>query len=144
MNSETARQIISDAAYLLEQVATYQAKFGRSYTITPLSPPEVQSLTQSIFELQCKIAAALDPTSLTNPHYKCGEWWERQEVIDIGVVQELVNEACHLVSCCAYFSAEARGMEGSYAVRSAQSTLAGLLHPATRQVALATGATVTG
>jgi hypothetical protein len=144
INSKTARQIINDAAHLLEQVAIYQAKYGRSYTVTPMSPEEAKSLTQKIFALQCKIAESLDPEALLNPHYKCGEWWERQEVIDIGVVQELVSEACHLVSCCAYFSADSRGMEGSYAVRSAQSTLAGLLHPATRKIALSTGEAIPG
>ncbi len=133
MNTKHARKIMNLAARLTEYVATFQARHGRGFIVTMSSPTDVRELYEGIFETQVEIAQLLDTEALTNPHHKCGEWWERNEIPDTGVVQEMVNEISHLIACCAYFNTDSRGMEGSYAVRSAQSTIAGLLHPASRE-----------
>ncbi len=136
MNTQTARQIMNEVAQLNELVATFQATFGRSYQVKPNSPQDAQRLQETIFERECAIARLLDSETLMSPHYKVGMWWNRQDVMDMGVIQALVQEVCHLISCCAYFEVEQRGMSWSYAVNSAQNTIAGLLEPTSLQTAL--------
>lgn len=136
MNTNVAKTIMQRAAQLTEVVATFQATYGRSYQLDVNCCKEAKELADSILNIQTQIARLLDEDSVKNPHFKVGEWWKRQDAPDTGVVQEMVGEISHLIACCAYFAADPNGREWSYAVRSAQSTIAGFLHPVSRQASL--------
>lgn len=136
MDAKTARTLMNEAAHLIELVATFQSRYGRSYNLQHNSPKDARALYDDILNAQHTIAALLDADTLQNPHHKLGQWWQRQEIIDLGMTQSLVNEAGHLISCCAYFEADPRGESYSYAIRSAQSTIAGMLHPKSLEYAL--------
>lgn len=138
MNTATARKIIMETAELLALCSRFQALYGKDYRMKPGSPEDAWDLYQAIFDQQRMIAEMLDTDALERPLKRWGEWWNRQETIDIALVSELAKEASHLIACCAYNEADPqRYADNVGMVRTSQGVIAGLLHPAARQVALA-------
>jgi hypothetical protein len=137
MNMATARKVISETVELLVLCSRFQATYGKDYRLKPGSPQNAWELYQAIFDKQRIIAELLDSDALERPLKRWGEWWKRQETIDIALVNELAKEANHLIACCAYNEVNTQSGEVSSAVRASQGVIAGILHPSARQVALA-------
>ncbi|MDX1993307.1 MAG: hypothetical protein SF029_13020 [bacterium] len=135
MDVVTAREVMTEAVRLAEHTARFQAKYGRFYTLKPGSPADAWALYQDILSDQCRIATLLDDASLEQLHHRCGAWWAREDVIDTGVVRELMAEVGNLLTCCAYFEASQDERDWSYAVQLSQRTIAGMLHPTSLQLA---------
>jgi hypothetical protein len=142
MNTNTVRQLIDEIANLAERVATFQARYGRNYTLKPGSPEEAWDLYNAIQDGQSIIAGMLEDDPRQNPHYRYGRWWERHEVLDTGVAQDLLAEAGHLLAHCAYASADADRTDYHYVMYTSQCNIAGMLHPVALQIA-ASGVTPT-
>jgi len=135
MDVITAREVMVEASCLVEQSAKFQALYGRYYQLKPGSPEDAWTRYQLILTRQSRIAQLLDSGSLEDTHRRCGEWWTREDVIDTGVLKELMTEIGHLLACCAYFEVETHGKNWSYAVQLSQRAIAGMLHPTSLQVA---------
>jgi len=140
MDTSVARSMLIEAAQLMELASTYQVRYGRQTRLKPGSSDDAWTLYQAALDSQCEIARLIDPAVLEAPNRRRMSWWERQDVVDTGVVREIIDDIGHLIACCAYAQAEAENghTEWSYAVESAQSVIAGLLHPTSLQVALDT------
>lgn len=139
MNVTAARELAQHVACLAEQVATFNALYGAHYHISENSPRQAWELYQQIMACQAEIAGKLDQDALQNPYSRYGEWWKRRDVIDSAMVNELASEVFSLIGRCAYLAAhENPSSFGSDLVL--QRSIAGLLHPATRPVALASEA----
>ncbi len=135
METATALQVAHEAAKLVQYVASYQAKFGRSYEVKPGSSREAWDLYHQIFNQQAAIARLLDVDVLEQASSRLNRWWERQETLDLSIAEGILRASGHLIACIAYFVEDGHG---AYTVHSAQHMLACMLHPAARQVALGT------
>ena len=131
MEVTTARQIAEITARLAELVATFQARFGTDYRMTPNSPAEAWEMYRAIMAAQTQIANLLDPMALKNAFSRYGQWWERADVMSCIMVKELSMAAFDLIGRCAYDEQRQSG-EVSAADLVIQQSIAGMLHPATR------------
>jgi hypothetical protein len=136
MRTEVALELTQNVAQLVELTATFQAKYGRHYTLKPGSPAEAWALYNQIFNQQATIAQMLDTRALQMPQEGYDKWWERQDAMDLSIAKTLIQHSSHLIATVAYFNAEAHETDWSYAVYCAESAVAGLLHPSAIQVAL--------
>ena len=136
MNTATALEIAAHAAHLVQLCATFQAQYGRHYTLKPGSSTEAWSLYNQIHNQQIAIARLLDQKAVETPHHGGHRWWEREDLLDVCNAKTLMQQASNLIATCAYFEAETQETDWSYAIYCAESTIAGLLHPAALQVAL--------
>lgn len=135
MNVVAARNIAQHVASLAEQVATFTALYGAHYRLSPDSPHQAWTLYRQIMASQAEIASKLDGEALQTPYSRYGEWWKRQDVMDSALVNELASEVFSLIGRCAYVSAAHSSRSfGSDLVL--QRSIAGILHPSTRPVAL--------
>ncbi|NJR12710.1 hypothetical protein HC776_02265 [bacterium] len=134
MNVTAAREIAQHVANLAEQVATFTALYGAHYRMSETSPAQAWELYRQIMAAQANIAGKLDMTALQAPYSRYGEWWKRHDVIDSAMVNELASEVFNLIGRCAYLTANGKCSFDSDLVL--QRSIAGLLHPATRPVAL--------
>lgn len=136
MNVTIATQMMQEVAHLLQLSATYQARYGRYAPLKPGSSPDAWELYEQTRQSQSLIARLLSVDALNDPHYKAGEWWKRQDVIDVGTVRLLVQDITHLLACTSYHEAVPQAVGSSHSVDSAQHTIAGMLHPNCLRIAL--------
>jgi hypothetical protein len=136
MNTPTAHQLMIEVSRLVEMTSIFQAAYGKQYVVKPGSPAEVWDLYQVICRQQVVVAHLLDATALEAPMQSCAKWWKRQDVIDLGIVTMLAQEALHLIACCAAYETQPRAVS-SPAIGASQAAIAGMLHPSCVMVALA-------
>ncbi len=136
MNVKNAHEIVVLAARLIEQTAMFQTCFGRDYILKPGSPSEAWALYESVAYTQAEIARLLDPETTDNPHHRHGEWWQRRDMMDVAVAQQLMIEAGHLLACCATHVANQPPTDFSYVIICSQMAIAGMLHPSSVQIGL--------
>lgn len=134
MNTTQARTLLAEAAHLIELTATFQAAYGKDYHLKPGSPEDAWTLHDQIYELECRIASLLDEQALEHAYPPHGEWWERYDVMPTAIARELLASIGHLITCCARASTD--NAEWSYAMQTVQQRIAGMLRPASHQVAL--------
>ncbi len=137
MKASLTLEVAAHAAQLVQHCATFQALYGRYYNLKPGSSQEAWALYDAILAEQVAIAQRLDPQAVENPHQTYESWWERQDIMDLSLAKTLMQQVAHLIATTAYFEAEPHDNEWSYAIYCAESTVSGLLHPAARQMALA-------
>ena len=130
MNRDKARQLATEATLLAEFVAEFQATYGRNYRLGVGSPDDAWTLDEAIRRQLVAIAGLLDEEALANPFTKWGEWWERYDVIDNAMVNEIVMRVYELIRACAF-------KQETYQTQLVQSAIAGLLPPHVRQLGLA-------
>lgn len=134
MNSVVAAQIVAGVVRLTELSAVFQAKYGQDYLLKPGSPDEAWKLYRASFEQQAEIARMLDLECLESPFTRYGAWWGRREMVDTGILNELALEAFRLVSYCASYYSLSEGEACPLTMRLSQEAIAGMLHPAARQL----------
>ncbi len=132
MKTHQARHLLEDAGKLVHHIAVFATCYGRHYELCPGSPDDAWALYETIQAIQAEIAAGLDEILWMRPHHRCGEWWERQDVMDVSTAQAISYEVSHLIACCAAHEAKAPG--STAAIQNAQLAIAGMLHPAAIQV----------
>lgn len=135
MRTDIALGLAQDVANLVQLTATFQAKYGRYYTLKPGSTEEAWALYNQIFNQQVHIACQLNHKALEMPNETHAQWWERQDTMDLSIAKTLMQHISHLIATVAYFEAETQETDWSYAVFCAESAIAGLLHPSALQVA---------
>jgi hypothetical protein len=133
MNVNIAKEIAQRVAHLAELAATFTALYGKNYRMTAESPARAWEQYQEIMAEQAHIAGLLDVDALSTAHSRYGEWWKRQEVMDSAIVNELAIEVFNLIGRCAYMETNTTRTNTALAV---ERSIAGILHPATRQTAL--------
>lgn len=136
MDIKKAHEVVSLAAHLVELTATFQTRFGRDYSLKPGSSSEAWTLYENVAYTQAEIARLLDAEATDSPHHRYGEWWLRRDVMDLGLTQQLLAEAGHLLACCATHDANQQPADFSYGVISSQMAIAGMLHPSSIQIGL--------
>lgn len=131
MNTANARTILTETARLVELTAVFQARYGKNYRISFNTPNDARALHNQILDTQAIIANLLDPQILTQPHHRYGEWWQRHDVMEASMAQQLINEVAHLIAVVAHNEANAQDGKAtwSHAVNTTQSAIAGILHP---------------
>lgn len=137
MNSQLACEVAAKVAELTHLCASFQAKYGRYYSLKPGSSPEAWALYNAIFNKQVEIAQRLEPQAIEKVNERRNQWWQRQDAIDLSITSEIMHEVSQLIATCAYFEAETQETNWSYAVYCLQVSIAERLHPAARQTALA-------
>lgn len=134
MNLDIARTLTHEAMALAEQVAIYEARYGRGTRLRPGSPADAWSLHDTIRDTLNRIACLLDPAALEVKQFKFGRWWERQDVMDTATAAEIVTQTTQLLTCMVY-NVEQSHTEWSHASHSIQRVIAGLLPHTARMVA---------
>ncbi|GAB4319714.1 MAG: hypothetical protein Kow00117_09370 [Phototrophicales bacterium] len=136
INLDKTRVILNEAARLVELTATFQARYGKNYVMHMGTPQDALDLNECILDSQAIIANLIEPEIKVTPHYRYGKWWERSQVMTNCTAQQLMTEACRLMSAVAHF--EAKHQQGKatwdHAITTTQSAIAGMLHPSTLQV----------
>lgn len=136
MKGSRALILAQKISELIQQCASFQARFGRYYMLKPGSPAESWAMYHEILGQQVQIAALLDVCSVESPQATLDQWWDRHDVIDLSVAKTMMQQVSHLIATCAYHEAEVEATDWSYAVYCAQASIAGLLHPSARMLAL--------
>ncbi len=131
MNTHVARNILNEAARLMELTATFQARYGRAYIMTQGAPQAAWQLYNDIMNSQALIAGLLDVEALEDSHNPYGQWWTYNDVMTPIMAQHLITEAAQLLSSMAYVqSQQADGkVNAPHAVNMLQRAIAGILHP---------------
>ncbi len=137
MKGTAALALAQKVSELIQLCASFQAKYGRYYTQDNSNNEDACILCEQILVCQIEIAALLDLSTLEAQKTGGDEWWKRHDVIDLSVAKTMMQQVSHLIASCAYQEAEAGGTV-SHAVRSAQASIAALLHPSARMMALTT------
>jgi hypothetical protein len=133
MNITIAQRIVMHITSIATLSATFQAKYGRDYRLTNDSPAVAWELYRQFMAEQVQIVSLLEPLALENPYSRYGKWWERRDVIDNGLLNELTSNAMTLVERCAHLEAIGHSTENAPSLIIVQQSIAGMLHPATRQ-----------
>lgn len=136
MNVAIAQRIVAHVAHLTALASAFQAKFGRDYRLTGDSPSIAWELYRNIMAEQTNIANLLEPAALQTPYSRYGQWWQRRDVIDQAMLNELAADALRLVERAAYLEAEGKPTENAPVLLVVQQSIAGMLHPATRPVSV--------
>lgn len=134
MDVKTAHLIVAQVASLTELVTRFQALFGSDYRMKPGSPARAWELDEQIRQTQAAIARLLDKQALDNPFIRHGRWWETQDVMNTSLMTELATTAVHLLMYCTCYETRDDKREYPLTMRLAQETIAGMLHPAARQL----------
>jgi len=131
MNMTIAQQLLCEAGRLLSLVAVFQARYGKNYNLIATSPEAAWRLHRQIFDAQRSVARLLVDSARENPRPRYGQWWDRQDVLDTSLAHEIVSQASHLVTACAYEEAsyQINDRQESHSVLSIQRAIAGTLHP---------------
>lgn len=132
MHTTTALQIAARIAELTELCTTFQAQFGKQYSLTSDSPAEAHTLHREICDKQEAIAALLDPQALRSPASKTSEWWRWQQTMDIATASALAQAANQLIASCAYAQASPNEAGASPNMMASQAAIAAMLHPDAR------------
>jgi hypothetical protein len=133
MNRQKAQQIASRVTKIAEIATTFYAHYGSDYRMTEDSPPRAWELYRRFMNEQASVASLLDARALQKPFIRYEKWWERRDVINPGLVNEMAAEALRLVEQTAYLSAIKGNPEDAVGLLGIQEALAGMLHPATRR-----------
>ena len=134
MNARIAREMAAQIANLAELVAVFTAHYGSGYRMTEDSPAHAWELYQRIMTLQTNIANHLGQDALASPKFsRPGEWWKRQDVPDVAIINELAQDVFHLVARCAYHEALAHEAGHTDTAFVLERSIAGILHPTTRK-----------
>ncbi len=133
MNVSIAKEIAQRVVRLAELAATFTAVYGKNYHMTAESPARAWEQYQEIMAEQAHIAGLLDIDALGTAHSRYGEWWKRHDVMDSAIVNELAIEVFNLIGRCAYMETNGARTNSALVV---ERSIAGILHPATRQTAL--------
>lgn len=137
MEITIAQELATTTAQLIAACAAMQARYGRHYSVKAGDPYEAWELHNAIFNHQAALAQCLDPRIVEESFSSIKGWWERHELLDLSTARDLMHEVSQLIAACAYFAADNDDAEWSYAMYCSQHAIARMLHPATRQVALA-------
>ena len=139
MDMKTANQMMNEAGKLIELSAIFQVNYGRGAQLKPGSPEEEWTLYNLILNVQSRIARMMDEPCLESTHHKFGAWWKRQDVMDVATAQAVLQEISNLITRCAYMQTNTGNATQTeqlcYALKVSQMTIAGMLHPASLQVA---------
>lgn len=135
MNVVKAQKIAQHVAKIAELATSFHARFGTNFRLNEESPAQAWEMYRSFMAEQAQIAALLDLDALAKPYYRWEKWWERRDVMNTGLVNELATEAIRLVERAAYIEAVGEAASED-AMRVIQEGIAGLLHPMTRQLGL--------
>jgi hypothetical protein len=130
MNIKSARKIAKHVAKIAEVAAAFHAKYGCDYKMTENSPTEAWDMYREFMTLQDKIVALLDAEAVNKAHVRWEAWWERRDVISVALVNQLSGEVFRLIERAAYL--DARQEAAPTSLLGIQETIAGLLHPTTR------------
>jgi hypothetical protein len=136
MNIQTAQTIVTHVANIARIASTFHAKFGRDYRLQADSPAQAWELYRQVMAEQATIASLLEAEALNSPYSRYGKWWERRDIIDTGILNQLEEDAMNLVERTAYLQAMEQSTQGAPALLVLQQSIAGILHPATRQTSL--------
>lgn len=139
MKGTAALALAQKVSELIQLCASFQAKYGRYYSQDKGNNAEACELCDEILTRQIEIAALLDVSTLEAQQAAGDEWWKRHDVIDLSIAKTMMQQVSHLIASCAYQEAETGTSERSHAVRSAQASIASLLHPSARMMALSSG-----
>jgi len=136
MNTANAHTILSETARLVELTAIFQARYGKNYRITATSANDAWKLHHAILDTQHIIANLLDPQILEHPHNRYGKWWDRHDVMEASMAQQMINEVAHLIAVIAHYEANEQDGKAtwSHALTTTQSAIAGILHPTAFEV----------
>lgn len=139
MTIEQARRISERVSSIAELSAVFFARHGSSYRMGSDTPAQSWELYREFMAQQARIASLLDHEALLNPNVRYERWWERRDVINPALVNELSAEATRLLERCAYL--QGRNDEAAHeSLLAIQQTIAGLLHPMTRMSGISTPA----
>lgn len=130
MNPKRAQKVAKHITRLADTVSTFHATYGSNHTMSEASPPAAWTLYSQSMAHQAKIASYLDGDALLRPHSRWGRWWERCDIMPVALVNEMAQDALLLVERTAYATATGRSIETTQII---QESIAGMLHPATRQ-----------
>jgi hypothetical protein len=136
MNTEISHKIVSHVSKIVSIASAFHAKFGRDYRLDNNSPAQAWELYRKFMSEQNTIASLLETEAIEKPYSRYGEWWERRDMIDCGLLNELAAEANTLVERVAYLEAMGRSTVDNATLIVVQQAIAGLLHPSTRQINL--------
>lgn len=136
MNVNKAKKIAHRVAKIAELSSTFYAHYGSSYRLSDDSPPEAWELYRQIMAEQATIASLLDTRALENPYVRYEAWWQRRDVINPALVNELATETMLLVERAAYQAVRMDAATQTDSMYVLQEGIAGFLHPATRQKAV--------
>lgn len=136
MNTQIAQTIVAHVANIARIASTFHAKFGRDYRLQADSPAQAWELYRQVMAEQANIASLLEAEALNTPYSRYGKWWERRDMIDTGILNQLEEDAMNLVERAAYLQAMEQGTHNAPALLVLQQSIAGILHPATRQTSL--------
>ncbi len=136
MNINKAQTILNHVGQLARIVGTFQARFGRDYRINDSSSTVALDLYRQAMAEQTHIANLLAPQAVANAYSRYGKWWERRDMLDTAMVNALSQEAITLVERCAYLVAEGQPTEDAPSLMIVQQSIAGMLHPSTRPLAV--------
>lgn len=131
MNTANARTILAETARLVELTATFEARYGKNYRMSATSPTDAWKLHHAILDTQHIIAHLLDPNVIENPHNRYGKWWERHDVMEASMAQQLIAEVAHLIAVVAHYETNEQDGKAtwSHALTTTQRAIAGMLHP---------------
>ncbi len=136
MEIKTVHHILDEAARLIELTASFQARYGRLYKMNANSPTEAWQLYHDIMQSQAIIASYLDWGVLDDVQSPYGRWWDHADVMEPIMAQQVLTNSAQLLSSVVH--AETLNPTSiSYAVHSMQRAIAGVLHPASYQAAIA-------
>jgi hypothetical protein len=131
MNTQIARNILNEAARLMELTATFQARYGKVCTMAQGTPQAAWQLADDILNAQTLIAGLLDVDALEDAHHPYGQWWQHTPVMEPIMARHIITEAAQLLSSAAYIEGQqADGKEtSSHVLSRLQRAIAGMLHP---------------
>ncbi|MEL7434915.1 MAG: hypothetical protein AAFN11_13300 [Chloroflexota bacterium] len=137
MNVQSAKKIHKRVAQLAETATIFYAKFGANYQMTEDSPARAWELYKDFMTRQAQIASLLSNRAIANPYVRWERWWENRDVMNIALVNELGTEALRLVERVSYLHATNQPTANELSIEALEQSIAGLLHPITRQQKLA-------
>jgi len=135
MDVKTAQQIAGCVAKIAELATTFCATYGKDYRVSDDSPAHAWALYRQLMATQTQIASLLDSQALANPNIRWEHWWQKRDVINIGLVNELAMETIRLIERAAYLDAlkQEQAVDRADEPSLLEANIAGLLHPAVRQ-----------
>ncbi len=136
MDIQNAQTLVIHVSNIARIASTFHAKFGRDYRLQSDSPAQAWELYRQLMAEQANVASMLEAEALRTPYSRYGKWWERRDVIDNGILNQLEEDVMNLVERTAYLQAMEQSTLNAPALLVLQQSIAGMLHPATRQTSL--------
>lgn len=133
MTIQNAEKIAQHVTRIAQIATKFYAHFGSDYRMSEDSPALAWDLYREFMNEQARVASLLDSRALDKPFIRYEKWWERRDVINPGLVNEMASETLRLVEHEAYLDAIGENPDESISLLGIQESLAGMLHPATRR-----------